>query len=334
VVRVKRDFLRRSSAGVIFTGRTPQNPNDTRPLTYGADASFNFFANIALNTYWSQTDGPKGRDTSYRGHFAYTGDRYGVQAERLLVGTNFDPVIGFVRRGDMRRTFGELRFSPRPRNIKSIRKFSWLTSLSYAENVAGRLDTRDWLTQFSIEFRNSDKFIVDRTQSYEFIPRPFRIVPTLAITPGGYDWANNRVEYDFGRQRKLSGNVVFERGTFYSGHKSAFSVSQGRLNPTPQLSLEPTVSINAADLQEGSFTTKLFGSRVTYTMTPWMFTSALVQYNSSTHAVSANVRFRWEYQPGSEFFIVFNEQRDTTPRGFPDLTNRALIVKINKLLRY
>ena len=34
---------------------------------------------------------PKGTDVNYRGHLAYTGDRYGLQLERLLVGTRFDP---------------------------------------------------------------------------------------------------------------------------------------------------------------------------------------------------------------------------------------------------
>ena len=105
VLRVKRDFLRRSSAGLIMTGRSAKNPGDTRPLTYGVDGSFNFYDNIAINTYWAQTDGPKGTDVNYRGHLAYTGDRYGLQLERLLVGTRFDPAIGFVRRGDMRRSF-------------------------------------------------------------------------------------------------------------------------------------------------------------------------------------------------------------------------------------
>jgi hypothetical protein len=49
---------------------------------------------------------------------------------------------------------------------------------------------------------------------------------------------------------------------------------------------------------------------------------------------AANVRFRWEYRPGSELFVVFNQQRDTFGRGFPDLANRSLIVKINRLLRF
>ena len=36
-----------------------------------------------------------------------------------------------------------------------------------------------------------------------------------------------------------------------------------------------------------------------------------MQYNSSTNLVSANVRLRWEYQPGSELFVVYNEERDS-----------------------
>ena len=83
-----------------------------------------------------------------------------------------------------------------------------------------------------------------------------------------------------------------------------------------------------------SFRTNLVGTRVTYTMTPLMFTSALVQYNSSIDSISANIRFRWEYRPGSELFIVLNEERDTATPRFPEFVNRALIVKFNRLLRF
>ena len=69
-------------------------------------------------------------------------------------------------------------------------------------------------------------------------------------------------------------------------------------------------------------------------MTPRMFTSTLLQYNSSSNAVSANVRFRWEYLPGSELFVVFNETRETEMTRFPTLTNRAFIIKINRLFRF
>ena len=72
---------------------------------------------------------------------------------------------------------------------------------------------------------------------------------------------------------------------------------------------------------------------MTYTATPRMFVSALLQYSSSLNALSANMRLRWEYQPGSELFVVYNEERDTRVRGFPEMSNRSVIVKVNRLFR-
>ncbi len=87
-------------------------------------------------------------------------------------------------------------------------------------------------------------------------------------------------------------------------------------------------------LIEGDFTTHLLSTRATYTMTPTMFVSALAQYSSGNETVSTNTRLRWEYRPGSELFVVYNEQRDTLTPRFPDLQNRALIIKVNRLFRF
>ena len=73
-----------------------------------------FYQNVRIDTYLAatQTDGRDGDNLSYRGLFDYNADKYGVQAERLVVEPNFLPEIGFVRRTDMRRNFGLLRYSP------------------------------------------------------------------------------------------------------------------------------------------------------------------------------------------------------------------------------
>ena len=132
----------------------------------------------------------------------------------------------------------------------------------------------------------------------------------------------------------MYGNVSLEQGTLYDGTRTTFTVASGRVRVLPQFSLEPTASFNHVALEEGTFNTNLFGSRVTYTMTPMMFVSALIQYNSTANALSANVRLRWEYQPGSELFVVYNEGRDTTAHGYPGLQNRTFVVKANRLLRF
>ena len=136
----------------------------------------------------------------------------------------------------------------------------------------------------------------------------------LTVPAGGYDYATGRVSYTFGQQRRVSGTATLESGEFYDGDKTTLTISQGRLNLSPQLSIEPTYAGNWVTLPDSRSTTHLAGTRVTYTVTPTMFASALVQYNTGVNAVSANVRLRWEYRPGSELFVVFNEQRDTLTR--------------------
>jgi hypothetical protein len=337
VLRLKRDILRRSSVGVIYTGRSGSPTGPGRNQAVGLDGTFAFFDNLAINTYWARTDTPglAGKDTSHRVQLDYAGDLYGVQLERLHVGDHFNPDAGFVRRDDMRRHFGQLRFSPRPRGIRAIRKFVWLASTAHIQNGAGQVETRDSDGEFGIQLQNGDQFTLAYGHSYELLPEPFQIGPGVTLPPGGYEFGGMRAAYNFGRNRqRASGNLVLEHGGFFSGRKTTVNASRGRLALRPQLSVEPTISLNWVDLAEGAFTTSLVGLRTTYSTTPKMFTSALLQYNSGSNSVSANVRFRWEYRPGSELFVVYNEQRDTSVRSFPGLSNRALIVKVNRLFRF
>ena len=59
-----------------------------------------------------------------------------------------------------------------------------------------------------------------------------------------------------------------------------------------------------------------------------------MQYTSADRVFSSNFRFRWEYQPGSELFVVYTDERDTLKPGYPDLKNRAFVVKVNRLFRF
>ena len=234
----------------------------------------------------------------------------------------------------MRRNYGQLRFSPRPKDNKYIRRYFGLTSLIYIENGAGRLETRTWDGEFALEFQNNDRLFVAATDNYEFLPAPFTIATDVTLNVQAYQFQSVRAGFIRGSQRRLAGNFSVEHGTFYSGHKTAFTWTRGRAYVTPQLSFEPRISIDRVELLEGAFTNRLFGTRATYTVTPMMFVSALVQYNSAVDQASANVRLRWEYRPGSELFVVWNEQRDTRTPHFPELANRSFVVKINRLLRF
>jgi hypothetical protein len=251
-----------------------------------------------------------------------------------VVGSRFNPDIGYVRRPDIRRSNAEFRFSPRLESSRLIRKLSWTGGIAYVEDGARRLESRDQDAEFAIEFENADRFALLYSGTYELVPRPFRIASNVTVPAGGYRYDTASVTYNTGPQRRVTGNLRFDYGTFYSGHRTAVSATRGRLSFGPQVFIEPTYSVNWVDLPEGSFTTHLLGSRATYTMTSQMFASALLQYNSGGNTLATNVRLRWEYRPGSELFVVYNDERDTRARDFPALATRSLIVKVNRLVRF
>ena len=336
VVRLRRDIFRRSAIGAIATRRSASALHPGSGETYGVDGSFAFFQNLTMNAHWArtQTSAVRGDADSYRGQVSYNADRYGFQAEHLAVGDHFMPDAGFVRRNNLRKEYVFARFSPRPARLRAIRKFGYETSLTYIESRAGQLESRAASGEFNIEFQTSDRVEIAYVDAYEFLPVAFPIARDVTIPAGGYAFGTFRAQLTIGQQRKASGNWFIERGQFYGGDRTAVGYSGARVKLNAHLAVEPGVSINRVTLPFGDFTTSLLSARTTYTITPLMFLSGLVQYNSSTSSVSTNVRMRWEYQPGSELFVVYNDSRDTAPGGFPALQSRALVVKINRLFRF
>ena len=213
--------------------------------------------------------------------------------------------------------------------------------MDYFTDRGGVLETRQAQGMFGILFENSDQFTATYTRNYEFLDRPFPIAPGVTIPIGGYGFQDLEVAYSLGRQRRLAGGLTVQHGSFFSGEKTTVGFgfggggfSGGHLRLTPQLSVEPGLSFNRITLPEGRFTTNVVTTRTTYTLTPLMFVSALVQYNASTRSLGANIRLRWEYRPGSELFVVYHEQRDTLTPRYLELQNRSFVVKINRLFRF
>ncbi len=337
VVRLKRDILRRSSIGAMITNRTESTlvPGASNQA-YGVDGSFSFFQDLNLGGYYSKSD-VNGRTTdndSYQGRFDYSPDKWGVRFDYLEVGKNYNPEVGFTRRLDFDRSYASARYSPRPKRSKRVRKYTLESTFEYLVNGSGHLESRTNGGRFLTEFQNSDQFTVDVNDSYELLVKPFTVATGVVIPVGGYGFSDGTISYGFGQQRRASGSVALQLGQFYNGHIRAFTYSGGRVAVLKQWSVEPSLTLNKVTLPAGDFTTTILRTRTDYGFSPRMFISGLVQYSSADRVFSSNYRFRWEYQPGSELFVVYTDERDTTLQGFPGLKNRAFVVKVNKLLRF
>jgi len=337
VVRLRADVLARSNLGALFARRSRSLAASGSNETYGADALFAFYEDFYVSGYYArtQTRGITSDNQSYQGRISWDGDLQGFSVSHLLVEDDFNPEVGLVRRSGFRQTSVNVRASPRPTQIAFIRQLTVEGNADYLTNARqGFMETRDLAGRLGVEFESSDQLSASYTESYERLVTDERI--TGAVIPAGrYSFQTYDGSFTFGPQRFFSGTVSARYGGFYDGHLTSVGFNRGRIEVFPQLSLEPGVSHNWVRLPGNGFNTLLASSRVTYTFTPRLFMSALLQYNSASDRVSANVRMRWEYRPGSELFLVYTEERDTYDFDrTPVLATRGLVVKATSLLRF
>jgi hypothetical protein len=340
VVRLRRDIFGRSTIGALFESRSRSLSGTGSNQAWGVDGSFGLTDDLSLVAYYarSRTDGLNGLDASYRGQLSYDADLFGMNVGHLVVGNDFNPEIGFVRRRDFRQTTGSARVSPRPASISWIRQLTLSVDGMYLENErTGLVESRDWGGQFGVQLENSDNFSFGFTNNYENLVVDARI-SGATVPAGRYEFPEWRASYRLGPQRIFSASLSVSRGDYYGGTITSAGLGGGRLEVTPQISVEPSVSFNWIDLPNalvpGRYDQHVAVTRVTYTITPRAYVSGLVQFNSRSEVVSGNFRFRWEWAPGSELFLVYTEDRttDVTDR-WSALSNRGLVLKVNRLLR-
>jgi hypothetical protein len=283
----------------------------------------------------SDTPGRAGDDLSYRARLDYTADKYGLEAEHLVVGTNFDPGVGLLRREDFQRDYLEARISRRPAESRWLKKWNLTGSLDYYTDNDRVLESRSQQVDGRLELANGDGFHVGAERNYERLDEPFDLTDEEVIPVGAYRFDRVRANYDLGPRHRVTGNVGVGLGTFYDGHLRDAHY-RGRIEVRPAVSLEPNLSVNYVE-RPGSdpFWINVFGLRANWALSPRAAASTLLQYSSGsgTGTLSASARLRWEYRPGSDLFVVYSEGRESLDQRLPML-NRSLAIKVSRLFRF
>ena len=334
--RVKRDLFSRSNIGVIATHRNHAADHSGSNSLYGVDGNFAPTDNIRFNTFYMATS-EAGRETghqaaSYMGQFRYDSDLIDVEFQRLYLGEDFNPGMGFVRRRDFTKNGGSFLFGPRPRSIEAVRQIEFEVEANQYDRPDGEMETREYTFDTSIIFESSDRLMFDHTVTEERLLEGFDLSDEVAVPAGNYKFSRTGVRVRMGSHRKVSGMFRYEFGDFFGGTRQEVSY-WGRAEVNQRFSLEPNISLNWITVPGGDVTAQVSRLRATYTVSPRSFLGALVQYNSAAQLISANVRFRWEYSPGSDLFVVFSSNRDGDD-GLSGLTDRAVVVKFTRLFRF
>jgi hypothetical protein len=103
--------------------------------------------------------------------------------------------------------------------------------------------------------------------------------------------------------------------------------------PSRNLSLSGKWTRNRVRLPGGGFDGDIAALRLTLATSPKFVANALVQYNRLDNTVAGNFRLAYTFRPGSDLFLVINEQRGNEDRLWAR-GDRAALLKVTWLSRF
>lgn len=330
VFRLKRDIFEKSTFGLMALSKDTFSGGDYNRAA-GFDFNLAFGRHVQGAGYLAKTFSPglKGQDWAGHLNFIYDSDFFQNDVSYTDIGENFNAEMGFIPRTDIRKLRWNIGVSPRP-GILGIRQSFIFNFLTYVENHAGRLESRNNMTGIFNLFQNGATIFAGVMQNYEYLSEPFEIKDEVFIPIGGYHYNMAMLWLESDQSRAIGGRTEARAGDFYNG--TIFSLeSQGKLKFSRHFNVEFVYTLDRINLPVpgGRFTTSIAGSRIIYSFTPNLYAKAYIQWNSAEDRFRSNFLIRWIYKPGANVYFIYNETRKLGAAGF--LEDRAVMLKVSFL---
>ncbi|MBI2833271.1 MAG: carbohydrate binding family 9 domain-containing protein [Acidobacteria bacterium] len=336
-LRVRRDILRNSDVGLMILNKDGRGGAYNRVA--GADANFRFFRNLNVNAFAAKTFSPilavggRGRDAAVRAGFAWRDNRWDVRSSYLSIGERFNDELGFAPRTGIAKSEVVLGAYLRPRALSGwLRELHPHWQLNNFERHRGGLQSRYFDYHFPLTLQNGTFIEIGANPTVENLTEPFLINArrNISVPAGRYEFTEWFLLYYTNRSAPLSFNGRYSLGDFYDGYKHTYQFGvTTRLSERFNGSLN--LSRNEVGLSGGTFGTNLLSSRINYSFSTRMFLNALLQYNTDAQQWTSNIRFNLIHRPLSDFFLVYNERRDSRSS---DILDRAVVAKMTYMVQF
>jgi hypothetical protein len=330
VLRTKRDVAGSGYVGAMVVDRRSSAGSNTAG---GMDWSLWPSGSLNLQGFAAGTttgDGA-GNGWAFRGSAAWERDRIGVELSHLGVSPHATADAGFITRTDILRTDLMVRVSPRP-PVLGLRKIDLRLFGNHTMNTAGRLT--DWYLGPAIgpRWNSGESISIFGTVGSDHIDEAFDLSDRVPVPIGTYDlWELGWESTTSSRRPVVLRSSGSLRGTL-GGRLDSYS-GELALAPSRTVSLSGKWTHNRVRLPGGAFDADIGALRVTLATSPKLVANALVQYNSLDNTVAANLRLAYTFRPGSDLFIVLNEQRGDALRLWAR-GDRAVLLKLTWLSRF
>jgi hypothetical protein len=333
--RVSRNLGARSAVGMIYTDR---NGGETGNRSYGVDLHLRPNKSLAIDSYAAGTDTSATATTKDKTDWSgglittWNGPVWHAQGGAVHIGEDFDPQMGFLLRRGITRYNGRVTAEPFVKDHGILNLHFEADSQVYT-GLSGKVETEEYrLDLGGLRTTAGHEAKVFFAQTYDAPSAPFTIAPGVSIPVGEYRYNATGVSFLTHASRPVSVEGQFLSGSFYDGDRTSGNFTL-RVRPNRFLRSETTMEVNDVTLSAGAFVSKVYRQRLAMAVTPQVLMNVFAQFNDLAQLASINARFSWNYRPGSDIFVVYNQTWDGPAVSSLNRRDRQLMLKVTRLFQ-
>ena len=340
ILRLRRQVINESSyVGGILTSRI--GTNGSYNLAYGVDGIFKVAENDYLNIKLAQV-----LDNAFPNkvfsldptrlyfnwsRFNQKGLNYNVTWSRS--GKDFDPEIGFQMRYNYTHYYGGLGYGWVPGESSALQTHQiGINAIAYTDNNDNSTQSFQGGIMYDFRFKSDFSGMISLMNIYENVTDTFNFSRNADIPAGKYRFNQLETHLNSPQTNKFVLGFDIFAGSFYDGNRFSLGLDPGwNIGSTVQLGLSYNHNFLRFPGRNQSFNGAVLGFKALVMFTTKLSVSTFIQYNSAENALITNLRLRYNPREGNDFYIVFNEGRNTyrdieNPR-LPPLNNRSVLLK-------
>lgn len=349
VVRLKkRIFNPQSYIGGIITSRINSENSYNAVAGFDADLNISGYNYLSFTAMQSFDSG----DKNITGTKFYDNGLYEIKYEKRFLqgwsgyatltrmGKLYKPELGFTTRQDYTQFTGLLHLNNFPGSDSPFQRemFFHLQGFAAFRNKDMSLESSEWFFYPSAWWKTGENLSLVFYHNYEDLDAPLGFSKDVVVPAGIYNFGRAVVSYSSSQGKPFSFFTSVSYGSFFDGKRTILTFNPS-LVVSSYITLSGTYQSNFIkfDSRNQILNTHIFSLKIDAALDTKISLNSLIQYNSLADLVSANIRFRYNFQDGNDLWIVFNHGINTdtesyVPARLP-INNQNILVKYTHTLK-
>lgn len=312
VIALQQKVFTRSSVGMIFTNKEAVGSNDFNRVV-GMDyniASKSNVVNGKLFFLMSFDPTKTVNDKAYGGSIVYNKRTFESRQRLFSIGNEFNPEVGFLRRGGFIRYAGDAWWKFYPTDSK-INRHGPMADYDFTYFPGIGMTDYDLNAMYNVTWKNYTQLLLRFRRDFTRLTEDFDPTNT-----GGTRLRANEsfVYYSFicslvtDQRKKLAARMQTRSGQYFNGTRLNLD-GEVTYRIQPLGSISSVFSYNRLRFPSPYKDANLilFGPKVDLTFSRSIFLSTLIQYNNQINNINTNIRFQWRFAPVSDLFLVYTD---------------------------